>query len=531
MSALNTVASLWNNEKPDHSGWTEETPLLRSTRADRVQSYIVRTELWATLGGGGRGGGGRDSEQMMGEKKPWAGVLCRLWTLGINPVSHWESNTLATRLSCPCVQSDRGVCTVSPGMCKEGYHGLRCDQFVPKTDAILSDPKSAETYQRQMLSILSISLGICLLAVACMALYRRNKGHREKLRSQFSESRSLRDCSIAPPGMLSKSSPRLQYGLQHQKGSHPRTSVVKGSGGAVPVSPSPLASPALARALAKAKRFRSSSLSISPAQERRGGTYCQTPPTSRGKCGLLDGARVTGRAYSHLDEAEVMDREAESLRRCVSAGLRVGGLLGRTSLSHFSSRRGWAEVPCTRLDKGNAFLPASLRTRSVPIIPSLQAHQPEEKGDVLDDSQPNVVVLVTPRGPFTPCETVVAATNGIPTTSSVQTPIVSMTMPGSVRNALSSPTLAAVTGSKHKTLPGPPAVVPWSQGQIYAASDATGCGRPRPLRTGRAPGLARLRGEDGLASQGRASWEHRAAGHGSATGGSRGDVGSGPHAS
>lgn len=23
--------------------------------------------------------------------------------------------------------------------CKEGYHGLRCDQFVPKTDAILSD--------------------------------------------------------------------------------------------------------------------------------------------------------------------------------------------------------------------------------------------------------------------------------------------------------------------------------------------------------------------------------------------------------
>ncbi|CAL8281762.1 unnamed protein product [Merluccius merluccius] len=448
--------------------------------------------------------------------------------------------------------------------------------------------ESAETYQRQMLSILSISLGICLLAVACMALYRRNKGHREKLRSQFSESRSLRDCSIAPPGMLSKSSPRLQnlhpilschlsdvrrplyndkphrtpsVTTRHPRrcgvGFHPRTSVVKGSGGAVPVSPSPLASPALARALAKAKRFRSSLLSISPAQERRGGTYCQTPPTSRGKCGLLDGARVTGRAYSHLDAAEVMNREAESLRRaasntssrvlravplpaaadararprCVSAGLRVGGLLGRTSLSHFSSRRSWAEVPCTRLDKGNAFLPASLRTRSVPIIPSLQAHQPEEKGDVLDDSQPNVVVLVTPRGPFTPCETVVAAANGIPTTSSVQTPIVSMTMPGSMRNALSSPTLAAVTGSKHKTLPGPPAVVPWSQGQIYAASDATGCGRPRPPRTGRAPGLAHLRGEDGLASQGRASWEHRAACHGSATGGSRGHVGSGPHAS
>uniref|UniRef100_A0A3B4VJM0 EGF-like domain-containing protein n=1 Tax=Seriola dumerili TaxID=41447 RepID=A0A3B4VJM0_SERDU len=27
-------------------------------------------------------------------------------------------------------------------VCKEGYHGLRCDQFVPKTDAILSDPST-----------------------------------------------------------------------------------------------------------------------------------------------------------------------------------------------------------------------------------------------------------------------------------------------------------------------------------------------------------------------------------------------------
>uniref|UniRef100_A0A4W5RWV6 Pro-neuregulin-3, membrane-bound isoform n=1 Tax=Hucho hucho TaxID=62062 RepID=A0A4W5RWV6_9TELE len=25
--------------------------------------------------------------------------------------------------------------------CKEGYQGIRCDQFLPKTDSILSDPK------------------------------------------------------------------------------------------------------------------------------------------------------------------------------------------------------------------------------------------------------------------------------------------------------------------------------------------------------------------------------------------------------
>lgn len=51
----------------------------------------------------------------------------------------------------------------------------------------------------------------------------------------------------------------------------------------------------------------------------------------------------------------------------------MGALLSRTSLSHFAARKGWTEVPCTRLDKGTNFLPPSLRTRSVPIIPSLQA--------------------------------------------------------------------------------------------------------------------------------------------------------------
>ncbi|CAL8308890.1 unnamed protein product [Boreogadus saida] len=410
--------------------------------------------------------------------------------------------------------------------CKEGYHGLRCDQFVPKTDAILSDPtdelgiefmESAETYQRQMLSILSISLGICLLGVACMALYRRNKGHREKLRSQFSESRSLRDCSFGMP----KSSPRLQYGPQQQKWSHPRPSVVKVGGGVVPVLPPPLASPALTRALAKVKRFRSSSLSISPAQECRGGNNCQIPPTSRGKRSLLDGARVSGRAYSHLDEAEVMrsefmDQEAESLRRCGSARGGAGGPLGRPSLSPFSSRRGWTEVPCTRLEEGAAVRPASLRTRSVPIIPSLQAPPPggeeggEEGGEALPDGgQPTAVAAAA-----------AADTHRIPATA------VSVATPGSARSALSSP-----AGSKHKALPSAPAAAPWSQGRMDAAGRATRCGRPRPRGPGRAPtalGPARPRGEEGHAGEGRASREQGGTGPGSV---SRGAWREGPHAS
>uniref|UniRef100_A0A672JCV6 EGF-like domain-containing protein n=1 Tax=Salarias fasciatus TaxID=181472 RepID=A0A672JCV6_SALFA len=51
----------------------------------------------------------------------------------------------------PCVEDkdlafclNEGECSIIETVagCKEGYHGLRCDQFVPKTDAILSDPST-----------------------------------------------------------------------------------------------------------------------------------------------------------------------------------------------------------------------------------------------------------------------------------------------------------------------------------------------------------------------------------------------------
>lgn len=74
-----------------------------------------------------------------------------------------------------------------------------------------------------------------------------------------------------------------------------------------------------------------------------------------------------------------------SAYRCESASGRIGTLLSRTSLSHFTARKGWTEVPCTRLDKGTLFLPPSLRTRSVPIIPSLQACDPEAQHENTSD--------------------------------------------------------------------------------------------------------------------------------------------------
>ncbi|XP_005804447.2 pro-neuregulin-3, membrane-bound isoform-like [Xiphophorus maculatus] len=270
--------------------------------------------------------------------------------------------------------------------CKEGYHGLRCDQFVPKSDAILSDPtdelgiefmESGDTYQRQVLSIFSIASGICLLGVACMALYRRNKRHREKLQAHFSESRSLRDCSVNSSGLMSNSTPRNQYNLHLQKGCSSHGSSLKGNSlapGSSTVTP-----PILSKALSKGKCFRSSSLSLSPAQQRREVNHFRTPPISRGKhkisTSLIDSTRVTGHVYKHLQEDESTDMEP--IRRCDSASRKVGTLLTRTALANTTARKGWTEVPCTRLDKGTTFLPHSLRARSVPIIPSLQACDPE----------------------------------------------------------------------------------------------------------------------------------------------------------
>ncbi|XP_061822710.2 pro-neuregulin-3, membrane-bound isoform isoform X2 [Nerophis lumbriciformis] len=259
--------------------------------------------------------------------------------------------------------------------CKEGYHGLRCDQFVPKTDAILSDPtdelgiefmESGDTYQRQVLSIFSIASGICLLGVACMALYRRNKRRREKLQAHFSESRTLRDGSVNAAGLMSRSTTRTQYSVQKSCSTHGCPS------DAEPGAPT-AAPPVLGRTLSKGKRFRSNSLSLSPALKRKESNHVRTPPVSGRKLKLPSG--LASHVYKHLQEEEEEEEEEEepthleSLRRCDAAGGKVSALFSRTP----PVRKGWTEVPCTRLDKGSSFPPPSLRTRSVPIIPSLQA--------------------------------------------------------------------------------------------------------------------------------------------------------------
>ncbi|MCJ8730947.1 hypothetical protein PDJAM_G00190940 [Pangasius djambal] len=126
--------------------------------------------------------------------------------------------------------------------CKEGFQGIRCDQFLPKTDSILSDPtdhlgiefmESEEVYKRQVLSITSIAMGISFLGTLCMALYCRNKRRREKLQAHLKESRGLKHYSVSQPckahpglqlhnvGVEELESPAQSPDLKHPRPPHP----------------------------------------------------------------------------------------------------------------------------------------------------------------------------------------------------------------------------------------------------------------------------------------------------------------------
>ncbi|XP_017551453.1 pro-neuregulin-3, membrane-bound isoform isoform X1 [Pygocentrus nattereri] len=274
--------------------------------------------------------------------------------------------------------------------CKEGYRGLRCDQFVPKTDSILSDPtdelgiefmESGETYQRQILSIFSIAMGISLLGVACMALYCRNKRQREKHRAHLTEMRNLRDCSVNALRLMSKSSSRTECGLQHQKcckahGSSPT------SGRGTVHSSSKLSAANQSRSLSMGKRHRSCSFSSSPALKQKISNHRSvprwTPPISRAGHHLIGGSKDSIHSYKHLQELESTDVPSESLRRCQShtdGNQHSRSYLNMQTVASAPSRGrlAYADVPCTRLDQGTAFPRPSHRACSVPIIPSVQA--------------------------------------------------------------------------------------------------------------------------------------------------------------
>ncbi|XP_041123401.1 pro-neuregulin-3, membrane-bound isoform-like [Polyodon spathula] len=207
--------------------------------------------------------------------------------------------------------------------CKEGYQGVRCDQFLPKTDSILSDPtdhlgiefmESKEVYQRQVLSISCITIGISLLGTLCVAFYCRNKRRKEKLQAHLKESQSLKSYSLNTSSLMSKSTFRPQSYCKAPVpfpalgGSVHESSFSHGGGTRFTGGRSPNT-----RISQRVKQHRSSSLSHSPDQQSQATHRLaprKTTPPPRGRLNPIGGAKDSGPAYQHLQEAEPSEKEA-----------------------------------------------------------------------------------------------------------------------------------------------------------------------------------------------------------------------------
>ncbi|CAB1312068.1 unnamed protein product, partial [Coregonus sp. 'balchen'] len=185
---------------------------------------------------------------------------------------------------------------------------------------------------------------------------------------------------------MSKSCPRPQCGLQLQKCCKSHGSSPPQGDSSLPAGAPTAAPPILNRELSKGKHFRSSSLSLSLAQRHWDTHRTRNPPISRGP-------RVAGPPYRHLQEVESTEMEAESLRgfdtgRDGGDDRQRSGFPNMQTMSRSAKKKGWREVPCTRLDRGITPAPPSLRTHSVPIIPSLQ--EQDREGGHVDGSRERV---------------------------------------------------------------------------------------------------------------------------------------------
>ncbi|XP_054654696.1 pro-neuregulin-3, membrane-bound isoform isoform X2 [Dunckerocampus dactyliophorus] len=270
--------------------------------------------------------------------------------------------------------------------CREGYQGIRCDQFLPKTDSILSDPnqlgiefmESKEVYKRQLLSITSIAMAIGLLGVLCVALYCRNK-RREKLEAHLKDTRHLKDYTNS---QYSKGAGVCRHG-----------DVCESSFANIRTTPT-------------------GCIKHTAEQRSRGAHWSahprRTPPIPRGR------SKSSGPAYQHLQEVELTEKEAQqgdtgvccSLSQLTSGKRRGVVQQGeprrheprqdavRNMQSSASVRAPWSDHTVTPLvlhAPGPAGAPRSLqrpncgrcpavasRSASIPIIPSVQGRHDDE---------------------------------------------------------------------------------------------------------------------------------------------------------
>ncbi|XP_053441911.1 pro-neuregulin-3, membrane-bound isoform isoform X8 [Nycticebus coucang] len=262
--------------------------------------------------------------------------------------------------------------------CKEGYQGVRCDQFLPKTDSILSDPnhlgiefmESEEVYQRQVLSISCIIFGIVIVGMFCAAFYFKSKKQAKQIQEQLKVPQNGKNYSLKASNTMTKSENLVKSHVQLQNYSkaerHPVTALEKmmESSFVGPQSFPEVPSPDRGSQSVK-HHSRSLSSCCSPGQ-RSGmlhrNAFRRTPPTPRSRLG-----GIVGPAYQQLEESRIPDQDMIPCQGYSSNGLKTQQnasinmqLPSRETNPYFNS-----------LEQKDLVGYSSTRASSVPIIPSV----------------------------------------------------------------------------------------------------------------------------------------------------------------
>uniref|UniRef100_A0A2K5K8R1 Pro-neuregulin-3, membrane-bound isoform n=1 Tax=Colobus angolensis palliatus TaxID=336983 RepID=A0A2K5K8R1_COLAP len=262
--------------------------------------------------------------------------------------------------------------------CKEGYQGVRCDQFLPKTDSILSDPtdhlgiefmESEEVYQRQVLSISCIIFGIVIVGMFCAAFYFKSKKQAKQIQEQLKLPQNGKSYSLKASSTMAKSENLVKSHVQLQNYSkverHPVTALEKMMESSFVGPQSFPEVPSPDRGSQSVKHHRSLSSCCSPGQ-RNGmlhrNAFRRTPPSPRSRLG-----GIVGPAYQQLEESRIPDQDTIPCQGYSSSGLKTQRntsinmqLPSRETTPYFNS-----------LEQKDLVGYSSTRASSVPIIPSV----------------------------------------------------------------------------------------------------------------------------------------------------------------
>uniref|UniRef100_A0A8I5T1W5 Pro-neuregulin-3, membrane-bound isoform n=2 Tax=Pongo abelii TaxID=9601 RepID=A0A8I5T1W5_PONAB len=262
--------------------------------------------------------------------------------------------------------------------CKEGYQGVRCDQFLPKTDSILSDPtdhlgiefmESEEVYQRQVLSISCIIFGIVIVGMFCAAFYFKSKKQAKQIQEQLKVPQNGKSYSLKASSTMAKSENLVKSHVQLQNYSkverHPVTALEKMMESSFVGTQSFPEVPSPDRGSQSVKHHRSLSSCCSPGQ-RSGmlhrNAFRRTPPSPRSRLG-----GIVGPAYQQLEESRIPDQDTIPCQGYSSNGLKTQR---NTSINmQLPSRETNPYFNC--LEQKDLVGYSSTRASSVPIIPSV----------------------------------------------------------------------------------------------------------------------------------------------------------------